>query len=409
MENKRILQHGGIRFMRAAVIKCFFAVLFLGGCGASTEIAEEVAGAENEPSFLLPELEIRPVTIVNHSSAEITVRFTVQQGRMVESKGVCVSTSPMPDQTNSCTDEGDMFDEFTSRVAGLQPETKYYARAYATSQNGTVWSNQVEFMTTEEVRLIIQTLSPDNLNKEKRTGRFRATFEGSAVSRVSRNGFVWDTFSTPDLSHNFQEAAVGSAISAEIGNLRFDVFYFVRAYAELDGEIIYGEPVPFKLEPYEIGDEGPAGGIIFFYDAEGEYDFTFLESAPIGWYGTTDDPRLRWPCDRRIMGTSELAIGMGKSNSAKIRSRCREAQSAAGVIQNLDINGYTDWFFPSRKEVKLLRENLHLKNMGGFAPEFYWSSTEEDSEMAWGIFFGSGNQRVLTKWIQERVRPIRSF
>ena len=49
---------------------------------------------------------------------------------------------------------------------------------------------------------------------------------------------------------------------------------------------------------------------------------------------------------------------------------------AAGVADDYVVNGKTDWWLPSRNELAKMRENLNEKGVGGFASDFYWSSSE---------------------------------
>ncbi|PKO99434.1 MAG: hypothetical protein CVU13_04985 [Bacteroidetes bacterium HGW-Bacteroidetes-8] len=63
-------------------------------------------------------------------------------------KGVCWSINQNPTISDSKTNNGSAIATFNSTITGLQPGTKYYARAYATNYIGTAYGEQVSFTTT---------------------------------------------------------------------------------------------------------------------------------------------------------------------------------------------------------------------------------------------------------------------
>ncbi|MDR1231647.1 MAG: hypothetical protein LBK61_09630, partial [Spirochaetaceae bacterium] len=69
--------------------------------------------------------------------------------------------------------------------------------------------------------------------------------------------------------------------------------------------------------------------------------------------------------------------GTGKANTQRIIAALEErgAEGAALLCTELDINGYTDWFLPSRDELYLMYQNLKAKGRGGFGSGRYWSSS----------------------------------
>lgn len=68
-----------------------------------------------------------------------------------------------------------------------------------------------------------------------------------------------------------------------------------------------------------------------------------------------------------------------------------------------------EWFLPSRGELNLMYTNLHKNGHGDFAPDFYWSSTENTSISAWKQNFTDGDQNVILKLSTVHVRAARAF
>ena len=64
------------------------------------------------------------------------------------------------------------------------------------------------------------------------------------------------------------------------------------------------------------------------------------------------------------------------------------------------------WRLPTKDELNMLYKNK--EEIGGFAINFYWSSTEYDSVNAWEQNFNIGNQGSNDKGINAYVRAVRA-
>ena len=147
---------------------------------------------------------------------------------------------------------------------------------------------------------------------------------------------------------------------------------------------------------YTIGDTGPAGGKVFYLsDATGLHG---LEAAPV------DQVKyIQWGCYGTVVGTG-TAVGTGKANTAAIIAKCG-AGTAAQVAASYSLNGFTDWYLPSKDELNLL---YRQKDVAWIT--LYWSSSEADNNrIAWIQQFINGTQSILNKSYTQAVRAIRTF
>jgi hypothetical protein len=145
---------------------------------------------------------------------------------------------------------------------------------------------------------------------------------------------------------------------------------------------------------YAIGDDGPAGGIVFYITDGGLHG---LEAA------AEDQATTQWGCNGTIIaGANGTVVGTGGQNTADIIEFCDEI-TAASVASAYG----PGWYLPSKDELNLLYSQKDV--VGGFASDFYWSSSQYDSYYAWLQYFGPGTQYYDVKYLTYRVRAVRAF
>jgi tetratricopeptide (TPR) repeat protein len=160
---------------------------------------------------------------------------------------------------------------------------------------------------------------------------------------------------------------------------------------------------------YKIGDLGPAGGIIFYNRGFFADGWQFLEAAPAG-----TDRNAQWGAYRKNVPGTSTRIGSGKKNTELIVDYLRqwgESNRAAQICTNMNINGYADWFLPSKDELNLMYTNLDQNGLGGLNAKWYWSSSQYDNKGAWLQYFGNGNQFYDDSKNSTKisVRAVRAF
>ena len=89
-------------------------------------------------------------TDITPTSAVVGGTVTVPEGSHVFLCGVCWGTEPDPNIDGDHTSDGTGLDSFSSTLEGLSPNTTYYVRAYAVSDNGLAYGNELSFTTLEE-------------------------------------------------------------------------------------------------------------------------------------------------------------------------------------------------------------------------------------------------------------------
>ena len=163
---------------------------------------------------------------------------------------------------------------------------------------------------------------------------------------------------------------------------------------------------------YDIGDTGPAGGIVFYDKGSYSDGWRYLEAAP----ASTEWDGKPWGGYGTEVGTGAqgTAIGTGAANTQAIVAEYganepddNRSDYAAKLCADLEYGGYSDWFLPSKAELN----EMHAQKgaISGFESADYWSSSENDLYRAWGQYFGHGRQNTHGKGSRDRVRAARAF
>ena len=180
--------------------------------------------------------------------------------------------------------------------------------------------------------------------------------------------------------------------------------------------------------PLEVGDVGPAGGVIFYANPNGFDCGTdlldpdtcyFLEAAPKTWSGGSIDLSGAWCSNEGAISGTLDSIGSGRSNTEKIKVGC-SGTTIATLISDLSFGGEDDWFIPSENEAKLFYTRSALftgsyllsGGIGNTDPARYLTSTQATESSAANFIYlkwFNGDAEAGWKPGAFSVRPIRAF
>lgn len=180
------------------------------------------------------------------SNAATVVGFVVAEGDGFNEKGVCYGTATAPTiantkvaytgQTTTAT--------FNVTLTGLTYATKYYARAYATGANGTIYGEEYNF-TTLPVVPTLTTAAITAITGNSATGGGNVTVTGGA--EVTVRGVCFGTTTKPTVANSKTTDGKGTgAFVSALAGLKGNTTYFVRSYATNSAGTGYGPEVTFK-------------------------------------------------------------------------------------------------------------------------------------------------------------------
>lgn len=156
------------------------------------------------------------------------------------------------------------------------------------------------------------------------------------------------------------------------------------------------------------------GGVIFWINATGD------EGLVCSINDLNNGNTIQWGnngIEYQETGATDTAIGTGQANTNAIINVQGTGNYAASLCDNLSLNGYSDWYLPSKDELNAMFINHPMINSvatanGGDAfSVIYWTSSQAttNTNIVWIQFLQSGTQGINNKLNLASVRAIRHW
>ena len=274
--------------------------------------------------------------------------------------------------------------------------------------NGTAWVNMMGGTALTQPPTV-STTAASNITSSTATSGGNITNDNGLA--ITARGVCWSISSSPTTANSKTiESGTTGSFTSNITGLNANTVYYLRAYAINAGGTSYGDQVSVRTTDYAIGESALGGKIAYLlqpgdpgYDANTQH----------GLVATATDVSVgaEWGCfsftGSTINGADGTAIGTGNQNTIDIMAGCSTAGIAARLCGDLVLNGYSDWYLPSKDELNKLYINRVA--IGGFTSKHYWTSREVDFYHAWYHAFANGQFTNGDRRSTKYVRAIRAF
>lgn len=333
--------------------------------------------SEDDSEILLPTVTSSCATNITETSACSGGNVTDDGGAEVTARGICWSTEQNPTLSDNHTTDGNGAGSFTSIITDLNPNTKYYARAYATNEKGTAYGEEINFTTLEKIVIglpEVKTVSATDVDIHNAVITGEVISDGGA--EVVERGFIWNILDDDNGPTESQRVEVGSGLGV-----------FTYQFTDLLPETEY------SVQAYAINSEGEANGeYIFFTTLEDEAEENLINGYEYVDLGLPSG--LKW-ATQNVGASSPTESGNYYAwGEIEPKEEYTEANNVTNNLPLTQISGDTNydaaavrwgetWRIPTREEMEELRD------------ECSWIWSIHDNVLGYKVVGPNGNQIFL--------------
>jgi uncharacterized protein (TIGR02145 family) len=308
----------------------------------------------------IPVLSTTAITDITQTTAKSGGNITSDGGAPITVHGVCWSTNENPTIDDNKTEDGTGAVSFTSSVTGLEPNTTYYLRAYATNSAGNGYGSTMSF-TTQARFPVLSTREVTDITENSATSGGNITDDGGAPITV--HGVCWSTNENPTIDDNKTEDGTGAgSFTSSVTGLEPNTTYYLRAYATNSAGTSYGSTMSFTTQ------EGSSGST--FTDPR---DGKVYQTVVIGNQEWMAENLAYLPSVNMVADGSEDALGYyyyvyGYDGTNVAEAKATDNYATYGVLYNWTaaMNACPDgWHLPSDAEWTELTDYLGGESVAG--------------------------------------------
>ncbi len=182
-------------------------------------------------------------TDIKATNAQLSNTIDFDGGAPIVDRGTCWSILPNPVIDDNRSNDGTGTGRFNSVLSQLDPNTIYYARAYAINELGVAYGESKEFLTQSgSIDLLTTQITDISINAATSGGEI--TNDGG--DEILARGVCWSTLVNPTIEDNKTLDGIGLGVYfSSISNLALNTKYYLRSYATNGVGTSYGAQEEF--------------------------------------------------------------------------------------------------------------------------------------------------------------------